>query len=70
MNILMLASILQTSLQNNLPADTLMADHLEFRETLNYLGIYDAEAEAQALADITTEMLTPSTTMRPLAIAC
>ena len=70
MNTLMLAFNLQTSLQIEQSADALLADHLEFRATLNQLDIYDAEAEAQALADIATEMLTPSTTMRPLAIAC
>ncbi|MCB0669877.1 MAG: hypothetical protein KDC80_28825 [Saprospiraceae bacterium] len=70
MNTLMLAFNLQTSLQNNQPADALLADHLEFRESLNDLGIYDAEAEAQALMDIAADILTPTIELLPLAIAC
>jgi hypothetical protein len=70
MNTLILAFTLQTSLQNNQPADALLADHLEFRDSLIHLGIYDADAEAQALADIAGDMLAPSTDLSPLAIAC
>jgi hypothetical protein len=70
MNTNFLAFNLQTSLQHNQPVNALMADHLRFRYELTELGIYDPEAEAQALMDIALEPVTAAASLRHLPVAC